>query len=66
MEDLSTMEIGDTVEDPRGDGRTYRIVETETSSVGKITGVILEPIDGDGDGDRIRIPSTEWSDIWTA
>lgn len=65
MEDLSTMEVGDTVRNIRGDEREFRIVEKELSSVGKINAVIVEPIDDGGD-ERIRIPQSEWSDTWTA
>ena len=66
MEDLSTVEIGDTVRDVRGDDREYRVVERETSSVGKINAIVVEPLDSEGEGERIRIPQSEWSDTWTA
>lgn len=66
MEDLSTMEVGDTVENLQGSRREYRIVEKETSSVGKINAIIVEPLDDDADQERIRIPQSEWGDTWTA
>jgi len=65
MEDLSSMEIGETVENIADEGGTYRIVEKETSSVGKINAVVVEPIDGDRE-ERIRVPQSEWGDTWTA
>lgn len=65
MEDLSTMEVGETVRNVRGDDGEFRIVEKELSSVGKINAVIVEPVDG-GSDERIRIPQSEWSDTWTA
>ncbi|MFA9427269.1 hypothetical protein [Natronorubrum sp. A-ect3] len=66
MEDLSTVEVGDTVEDLQDNNSKYRVVEKETSSVGKINAVIVERIDGEGEGKRLRIPQTEWGDTWTA
>jgi hypothetical protein len=65
MEDLSSMEVGETVRNVRDDDREYRIVEKETSSVGKINAVVVEPVDG-GENERVRIPQTEWGDTWTA
>ena len=47
MEDLSSMEVGETVRNVRDDDREYRIVEKETSSVGKINAV----------GVRVDLPS---------
>ncbi len=66
MEDLSTMEVGDTVKNVRGENREYRIVEKETSSVGKINAIIVEPADANAEQERIRISQSEWSDTWTA
>lgn len=66
MEDLSSMEVGETVRNIRGDDREYRIVEKETTSVGKINAVIVEPVGEEGDQERFRIPQSEWSDAWTA
>lgn len=66
MEDISSMEVGDTVHDIRGEQKEYRIVEKETSSVGKINAIIVEPVDEDSEQRRIRIPQSEWSDTWTA
>ena len=66
MKDLSSLKVGDTVENLRGDGRTYRIVQKETSSVGKLNAVIVEPVDEEGDPERVRIPQSEWGDTWTA
>ena len=66
MEDLSSMEVGDTVSDLRGEGREYEIVEKETSSVGKINAVIVKPLGNDAKEKRIRISQSEWSDTWTA
>ncbi|GEM_PF-7076381 len=66
MEDLSTVEVGETVESLEGKEGTYRVVEKETSSVGKINAVIVERVDGEGEGKRLRIPQTEWGDTWTA
>ena len=66
MEDLSSMEVGDTVRNVRGEDREYRIVEKETTSVGKINAVIVEPVDEEGDQKRFKIPQSEWSDSWTA
>lgn len=64
MEDLNSMQVGDTIQDVRGEGREYEIVEKETSSVGKITAVVVEPVEGERE--RIRIPQSEWGDTWTA
>jgi hypothetical protein len=66
MEDLSSYEVGDTVHDLRGDGKEYKIVKKELSSVGKVNAVIVKPIGEDGDEKRIRIPQSEWGDTWTA
>lgn len=66
MEDFSSMEVGDTVRDIQGENREYRIVEKETSSVGKINAVVVEPVDDNAERERIRIPQSEWSDTWTA
>lgn len=66
MEDLSSMEVGETVRNLRGDGTEYRIVEKETSSVGKLKAIVVEPVDADGDAKRLRIPQSEWGDAWTA
>lgn len=65
MEDLRSYAVGDTVRDLRGEGTEYRIVEKETSSVGKITAVVVEPLDED-DTKRVRISQSEWGDTWTA
>ncbi len=66
MEDLSTMEVGETVRDIRGEDREYRVVEKETSSVGKINAIVVEPLDENAEQERIRISQSEWSDTWTA
>ena len=66
MEDLSSMQVGDTVRNVRGEDREYRIVEKETSSVGKINAVIVEPVDTEDEQERLRIPQSEWGDTWTA
>ncbi len=66
MEDLSTVEVGDTVEGLQDNDGKYRVVEKETSSAGKINAVIVERIDGEGEGKRLRIPQSEWGDTWTA
>lgn len=66
MEDLSSVQVGDTVRDLQGDGREYRVIEKETSTVGKITAVVVEPIDADGENERLRIPQSQWGDTWTA
>lgn len=66
MEDLSSMQVGDTVRNVRGEDREYRIVEKETSSVGKINAVIVEPVDAEDEQERLRIPQSEWGDTWTA
>lgn len=66
MEDLSTAEVGDTVEDLKDREGEYRVVKKETSSAGKINAVIVERINDDGEGERLRIPQSRWGDTWTA
>lgn len=66
MEDLSSMEVGDTVKNVTGDDKEYRIIEKETTSVGKINAVIVEPVDENAEQERLRISQSEWSDTWTA
>jgi len=66
MEDLSTVEVGDTVEDLKDREGKYQVVKKETSSAGKINAVIVERIDGDGKEERLRIPQSKWGDTWTA
>ncbi|AGB39943.1 hypothetical protein [Natronococcus occultus] len=65
MEDLHSYAVGETVRDLRGDGNEYRVVEKETSSVGKITAIVVEPLDEDGTK-RLRISQSEWGETWTA
>ncbi|ELY74144.1 hypothetical protein C490_00545 [Natronobacterium gregoryi SP2] len=65
------MEVGDIVrnvegKDVGGEGKAYRIVEKETSSVGKINAVVVEPLDEEDERERITIPQSEWGDTWTA
>lgn len=64
MEDMSTMEIGDTVE-MEDDDRKWKIVEKRESSVGKLNEIVVEPVDG-GKEERKRISASEWADTWTA
>ena len=66
MEDLSSMEVGDTVRNIEGREEEYRIVKKETSSAGKIKAIVVEPVDNGGEQERLRIPVSEWSHTWTA
>ncbi|SDQ19246.1 hypothetical protein [Natronobacterium texcoconense] len=67
MEDISSMEVGDIIRNVEGtDTGEYRVVEKETSSVGKIQAIVVEPVDGEGEQDRVTIPQSEWGDTWTA
>lgn len=66
MEDLSSIQVGETVTGiNEDDDSTYTVVEKQTSSTGKIQAVIVEPVDG-GEDERRRIPQSEWGDTWTA
>ncbi len=66
MEDLSSVEVGETIEDLQGKEGEYKVVKKETSSAGKINAVIVERIDDDGEGKRLRIPQSQWGDTYTA
>ena len=66
MEDLSSIQVGETITGiEKDEDSEYTVVEKETSSTGKIQAVIVEPVDG-GEGERRRIPQSEWGDTWTA
>lgn len=64
MEDMSSMSVGDTVQ-MEDDNREWKIVEKKESSVGKLTEIVVEPVDG-GKEERKRISASEWADTWTA
>ena len=66
MDDFSSMDVGDIIKRKEDDGAEteYRIIEKETSPAGKLESFIVEPVGEEGTRRRIRVPASEWGDVW--